>query len=86
MTWQQVDQAERPGIRLVRAEGVYLYYSDGSRAIDASSGPICVGIGHGRTEVADACHRQMGQVSYGFDTEVRWKYMERLKAFTPGAR
>lgn len=37
---------------------------DGNRYIDGSSGPICVNIGHGVKEVAEAVQAQMQEVSY----------------------
>jgi len=49
---------------MVRGEGVYLWSKEGKRFIDGSAGPICVNIGHGVKEVADAVHAQMKQVSY----------------------
>lgn len=84
LTWRQIDRAEPARRMLVRAEGVYLYYDDGTRAIDASGGPIVVGIGHGRQEVAEAAYRQMKEFAYGFETEVVRQLFRRLKKFTPG--
>jgi adenosylmethionine-8-amino-7-oxononanoate aminotransferase len=49
---------------MVKGEGVYLWDREGRRYIDGSSGPICVNIGHGVKEVADAVKRQMDEVSY----------------------
>lgn len=37
---------------IVRAEGVYLYTSDGQRLLDAAGGAIVANIGHGRERVA----------------------------------
>lgn len=84
LTWTQIDRAGPPPKRLVRAEGARLYYDDGSSAIDASGGPVCVGIGHGRREVSEAVAAQMEKVSYGFDSEITERYAARLAAFTPG--
>lgn len=49
---------------MVRGEGVYLWSKEGERFLDGSAGPICVNIGHGVKEVADAVYAQMKQVSY----------------------
>lgn len=50
--------------RAVKAEGVYIYDEDGKRYLDASGGPICVNVGHGRSEIAEAVFRQMKEVAY----------------------
>ncbi|MBI3736472.1 aspartate aminotransferase family protein, partial [Candidatus Sumerlaeota bacterium] len=83
-TWRQIDDlaARRP--MLVRAEGIRLYYGDGSSAIDASGGPVCVGVGHGRREVAAAVAAQMGKFSYGFDAPIIREFAKQLARITPG--
>ena len=46
--------------RLVaKSEGVYCWDHKGGRVIDGSSGLFCCPAGHGRTEIADAVHKQM---------------------------
>jgi len=53
------------GTRVItRAEGVYLYDSDGLEILDAMSGLWCVNIGYGRHELADAAARQMRELPY----------------------
>lgn len=84
LTWRQIDDPNRTKRKLVRAEGIYLYYDDGSKAIDASGGPICVGIGHGREEVARAAAEQMKQISYGFEVPIVGELLRRIREFTPG--
>src|SRR4051812_41281520 len=84
LTWRNIDSPDPPEKYLVRAEGIYLYFSDGSRVIDASSGPICVNIGHGRAEVAEAVAAQMRKVSYGFQTEISRELAKKIAAVTPG--
>ena len=37
-----------------RAEGVYLYTTEGQEIIDAAGGAIVCNVGHGRQRVADA--------------------------------
>lgn len=47
-----------------RADGVWLWDTDGNRILDAMAGLWCVNVGHGRTEIADAVRAQMGELSY----------------------
>jgi adenosylmethionine-8-amino-7-oxononanoate aminotransferase len=72
---------------MVRGEGVYLWDREGRRYIDGSSGPICVNIGHGVKEVAEAVKRQMDEVSYvhssHFITRSVKECADRLAAFAP---
>ena len=75
--WQALDAAHyihpftdhaalsRKGTRLIsRAEGVYLYESDGRRILDGMSGLWCVNLGYGRRELADAAYRQLLELPY----------------------
>jgi putrescine aminotransferase len=75
--WQALDAAHylhpftdhaalsRKGTRVIaRAEGVYLYESDGRRILDGMSGLWCVNLGYGRRELADAAHRQLLELPY----------------------
>ena len=63
--WQQLDRAHylhpftdfkalaARGARIVtRAEGVYIYTSDGDKILDGMSGLWCVALGYGRKELA----------------------------------
>jgi len=53
------------GARIItRAEGVYLYDSDGQRILDGMSGLWCVNVGYGRRELAEVAHRQMLELPY----------------------
>ena len=55
----------RVGSRIiVKAEGVYLWDSDGNRIIDGMAGLWCVNAGYGRRELADAAYRQLLQLPY----------------------
>ncbi len=49
---------------IVRAEGVYLYDSDGNRILDGMAGLWCVNLGYGRRELAEAAYRQMLELPY----------------------
>ena len=48
----------------VKGEGSYLIDADGKRFIDGLSCLWNVNLGHGRTEIADAVHRQMTEMAY----------------------
>ena len=55
----------RKGTRvIVRAEGVYLYDSDGRQILDGMSGLWCVNLGYGRRELAQAAYEQLLELPY----------------------
>ncbi|ASP19977.1 beta-alanine--pyruvate aminotransferase [Antarctobacter heliothermus] len=56
---QGVELAEKGARIITRADGCWLTDSDGNRILDGMAGLWCVNIGYGRTELADAAHRQM---------------------------
>jgi putrescine aminotransferase len=75
--WQALDAAHylhpftdhaalsRRGTRVItRAEGVYLYDSDGRQILDGMSGLWCVNLGYGRRELAEAAYRQLLELPY----------------------
>ncbi|MET4635069.1 aspartate aminotransferase family protein [Kaistia defluvii] len=49
---------------IVRAEGSWIWDSEGNRILDGMSGLWCVNIGHGRKEIAEAVQRQMADFSF----------------------
>jgi len=49
---------------IVKAEGVYLYDSEGNRILDGMAGLWCVNVGYGRRELAEAAYRQMLELPY----------------------
>jgi putrescine---pyruvate transaminase len=49
---------------IVRAEGVYLWDSEGNKIIDGMSGLWNVNVGYGRQEIIDAVARQMKELPY----------------------
>jgi putrescine aminotransferase len=58
-------QLGRKGSRVItRAEGVYLWDSDGRRILDGMAGLWCVNVGYGRRELAEAAYRQLLQLPY----------------------
>lgn len=75
--WQELDrrhylhpftdykQLHAKGARVItRAEGVYLYDSEGHRILDGMAGLWCVNLGYGRRELAEAAYRQMLELPY----------------------
>ncbi|MBT53291.1 MAG: aspartate aminotransferase family protein [Mameliella sp.] len=56
---QGAELAEKGARIITRADGCWLTDSDGNRILDGMAGLWCVNIGYGRTELADAAHRQI---------------------------
>jgi putrescine aminotransferase len=55
----------RKGTRIItRAEGVYIWDSDGRKILDGMAGLWCVNLGYGRRELIDAAHEQMQKLPY----------------------
>ncbi len=53
------------GARVItKAQGVYVWDSEGKSMLDAMSGLWCVNVGYGRKELADAAHQQMMTLPY----------------------
>ena len=49
---------------ITRADGVYLWDSEGRKILDGMAGLWCVNVGYGRRELADAAHAQMLRLPY----------------------
>jgi putrescine aminotransferase len=76
--WQAIDAAHylhpftdhkalhaEGGSRIIeRAEGVWLYDTEGRRLIDGMAGLWCVNVGYGRQEIADAAHEQLVRLPF----------------------
>jgi putrescine aminotransferase len=75
--WQRLDAAHylhpftdhkalaAKGTRIItRAEGVYVYTSDGEKILDGMSGLWCVALGYGRRELSEAAYQQMRELPY----------------------
>lgn len=80
-------QAGLNPIHAERAEGVYVYDSEGNRIIDFSSQLMNVNIGHGDQRITDAVANQMKKVSYvypGMATDARGELGKILADITPG--
>ena len=71
-----------------RAEGIYLYTSDGKRYIDFNSQLMSVNIGHSDPRVIKAMQEQAEKLCYvmpgGMTTEPRAKLGAKLAELTPG--
>ena len=70
-----------------RAEGIYMYDTDGRRIIDGCSGLLNINIGHGNRHVLKAMKAQMEKlcfVSTLFGTEVKARLAQMVAAVTPG--
>ncbi len=49
---------------ITRADGIYLWDSDGNRYLDAMAGLWCVNVGYGREEIAEAVNQQIRELPY----------------------
>ncbi|MGY6707241.1 MAG: aspartate aminotransferase family protein [Rhizobiaceae bacterium] len=49
---------------IVRADGPFVYDSEGNALLDGMAGLWCVNIGYGRHELAEAAHEQMKELPY----------------------
>ena len=53
------------GARIIeRAEGVYIYDTEGNQILDGMAGLWCVNLGYGREDLVEAAARQMRQLPY----------------------
>ena len=53
------------GSRIIeRADGIYLWDSDGNRILDGMAGLWCVNVGYGRSELVEAARQQMQDLPY----------------------
>src|SRR5690606_23013482 len=53
------------GVRIItRAEGCWLWDSEGNRLLDGMAGLWCVNVGYGRTELVEAAARQMATLPF----------------------
>lgn len=49
---------------IARADGVWLWDSEGNRILDGMAGLWCMQVGHGRQEIAEAVRAQMSELAY----------------------
>ncbi|MBD8576489.1 aspartate aminotransferase family protein [Pseudomonas syringae] len=58
-------QLKEKGPRIItRADGVYLWDSEGKQILDGMAGLWCVAVGYGREELVEAASRQMRELPY----------------------
>jgi len=58
-------QLKEQGPRIItKAQGVYVWDSEGNQILDAMAGLWCVAIGYGREELADAASKQMRELPF----------------------
>ena len=75
--WQAADSAHhlhsftdtkslaKQGCRVItRADGIYIWDSDGNRLLDGMAGLWCVNLGYGRRELAEAAYGQLLELPY----------------------
>jgi adenosylmethionine-8-amino-7-oxononanoate aminotransferase len=55
-----------PPPRIARAEGVYMWDTEGNRYLDATSGPVAVNLGHGNRRVLEAMRKQADQACFAY--------------------
>jgi putrescine---pyruvate transaminase len=58
------DLASRGARVITRADGIYIWDSEGVRILDAMSGLWCVNVGYGRKALAEAAYQQMMTLPY----------------------
>ena len=76
-SWQAADSAHflhpftdfqslaKKGARIItRADGIYLWDSDGNKLLDAMSGLWCVNVGYGQQALVDAATKQMKELPF----------------------
>ena len=68
--------------KLDRAEGVYLWDTDGKRYLDASSGPMVSNIGHSNPRVLAAMKQQMDRSTFGYRLHFVNEAAEELATLT----
>ena len=69
-----------------RAEGIYMWDTDGKRYIDGCSGLLNINIGHGNRHVLEAMKAQMEKLCYvspGFGTEPKARLAAMVAEVTP---
>jgi len=67
-----------PPLEIVRGYGVWLEGSDGARYFDASSGSVCVNVGHAQPHVVSAIANQASRIAFGHPGVRRPRELEAL--------
>jgi taurine--2-oxoglutarate transaminase len=84
--WKAQKDVKSP-IIMDRAEGIYMWDTDGKRYIDFCAGLLSVNIGHGNQHVLNAMKAQMDKLTYVatmFGTEAKAKLAQMISEVTPG--
>ncbi len=81
--------AERGPLVFDRAEGLYLYDTEGKEYLDAFAGLWCVNVGYGQKSVTEAIARQLDRLPYatgyfGFASEPAIRLAAKLAELAPG--
>ncbi|WP_417207182.1 aspartate aminotransferase family protein [Antarctobacter sp.] len=75
-------QTKSPRPTLDRADGIYMWDTDGKRYIDGSSGAMVSNIGHSNPAVLDAMRAQMDKSTFGYRLHFQTDSSEQLAAKT----
>ena len=75
-------QTDHPRPVLDRAEGIYMWDTEGNRFIDGSSGAMVCNIGQANPHVLAAMRRQMEKSTFGYRLHFETEASERLAAMT----
>ncbi len=75
-------QTDHPRPTLDRAEGIYMWDTEGNRFIDGSSGAMVCNIGHSNPNVLAAMRAQMEKSTFGYRLHFITEASERLAAKT----
>lgn len=73
-------QTDHPRPVLDRAEGIYMWDTEGNRFIDGSSGAMVCNIGHSNPHVLEAMRRQMERSTFGYRLHFMTEASEALAA------
>ena len=85
-SWTSDAESGRPPI-ITSGNGIHVTDAEGREWIDVNGGYMCVNIGYGRTELADAMREQMSKLIYfpqGSTTEPLVNLAAKLAEITPG--
>ena len=80
-------QADVNPLAIAKADGCYIYTTEGKKILDFNSQLMSVLIGHGHKKVIEAMKKQLDEVAYvypGMTTEPRAKLGKLLSEVTPG--
>ena len=84
--WVQMAEEGDPQV-IVEGKGVKVVDSEGKTWLDVKGGYLCVNIGYGRTEIADAAYEQMVKTAHfpsGSTSVPTVKLVQKLADLTPG--